>query len=113
MFHKRHKLAEPNVPATWAEAGAWRGWEPPLIVVDPSAQAHDNYAVRWRGAEDGPTAGSTDRPQRDVLGIHTGGSSHGGRWTGIDQRDRLVTIKGARDFLRSETDPLERHFAYN
>jgi len=222
MFHKRHKLAEPNVPATWIEAGVWREWGPPLnvvrgesrrqevlarfcgptnrlgylvpiagtlcrepgnpvdrnairveiegthvgyiaeeiaaqmsplldkakcgrfsvagvirggavdapslglhlwlgrritpgpsIVIDQSARAHRDYAVRWRGREDRPTAISTEGPQRDVVGVYTGGSAHGGRWTGIDQRDRLATIKGAREFLRSETDPLERHFAYN
>jgi len=85
----------------------------PIIVIDPSAQAHDNYAVRWRGPEDRPTAISTSGPQRDVAGVHTGGSAHGGRWRGIDQRDSFVTIRGAQEFLRSETDALERHFAYN
>jgi hypothetical protein len=222
MFHKRPKLAEPNTPATWAETGAWRGWEPPLnvvrgesrrqdvlarycgppnqhgylvpigatlcrepgnpvdrnairvevdgaqvgyiaeeiaaqmsplldrgkcakfsvaavirggavnapslgmhlwlgrritpgpnVVLDQSARGDANYAVRWRDEAIRPPAASTDGPQRDVAGVHTGGSVHAGKWTGIDQRDLLVTIKAAREFLRLEADPLERHFAYN
>jgi len=222
VFHKRHKLAEANVPQSWVQTGAWHAWEPPLnvvrgeshrqdvlarycgpptvlgypvpvegvlcrepnnpvdpyairvevegehvgyvaeeiaaqlspaldkagcqrfivagvirggaidapsigfhlwlgrrIVPGPSIILNENirsspeYAVKWRGVERHQNFVPSDEAQRDVPGIHTGASMHGGRWTGIDQRDRLATIKSAREFLRCETDPLERHFAYN
>ncbi len=84
---------------------------PEISIADDVARS-ERFRVAWRPVTDSSTKGNEPSGD-DVPGVYTGGSQHGGRSSEIEVSDREVAIRRLREFLMTETDSLERHFAFN
>jgi hypothetical protein len=84
----------------------------PEIVIEDDVARSERFRVAWPPVTDSQTKGPAV-PGDDVPGVYTGGSHHGGRWSKIEISDSSVAIRRLREFLTTETDSLERHFAFN
>lgn len=83
----------------------------PNIAV--SRQLADAFWVPWPPDIDRERAEKPTARGDDIPGIMTGASHHGGRWSALDGVDKSDVVKRAREFLKTEGDMLERHFAFN
>lgn len=82
---------------------------PSILIED---EIRNQFEVWW---EYEPKRAATAEPTRgnEVPGTRTGASIHSGRWTAFADSELVTRVKLAREFLQSETDPLERHYAFN
>jgi hypothetical protein len=88
----------------------------PQIQFDDSFYHHGDFVIAWpprEGEGDDSPRPSSSRPSRPSGEVRTGASSHTGKWGEIDQNNPIATLKSSRDFLETETNPIERHFAFN
>jgi len=91
-------------------------WLDRRVSPGPSIQIEEDirlqFGVWW---EYDPRRAATAEPTRgnEVSGTRTLKRVALGRWTAFADSELLSRVKLAREFLQTESDPLERHFAFN